>query len=265
MTRTTVSTLRTMKDRRERFAVVTAYDASFARVLEEAGVDVLLVGDSLGNVVQGHATTLPVTLDDMVYHTAAVSRGAERALVVADMPFMSDATPEQALHSAARLMGEGGAQMVKVEGGAVMLPTIERLSGRGIPVCGHLGLLPQSVHKAGGYRVHGRDAHVAEAMLEDAEAIETAGADLLVLECVPQALAAEITANLTIPVIGIGAGPRCDAQVLVLYDLLGLTPGKRPAFTKDFLAGTGSVAAAVQAYVRAVKDGDFPGPEHTFD
>ena len=265
MTRTTVSTLRRMKQDGERIAVLTAYDASFARLLEEAGVEVMLVGDSLGNVVQGHDTTIPVTLDDMVYHTAAVSRGSSSALVVADMPFLTDASPDRALDSAARLMQDGGAHMVKVEGGAVMVKTIERLTGRGVPVCGHLGLLPQSVHKVGGYRVQGRESHVAEAMLEDAEAMESAGADMLVLECVPRNLAAEITANLTIPVIGIGAGPECDGQVLVLYDLLGLTAGKRPAFSKDFLAETGSVQAAVAAYVRAVKAGGFPGPEHTYD
>lgn len=265
MTPTTVSTLRRMKRDGELIAVLTAYDASFARLLEEAGVEVLLVGDSLGNVVQGHETTVPVTLDDMVYHTAAVRRGASAPLLVADMPFLSDASPDRALDGAARLMQEGGAQMVKVEGGAVMVATIERLTQRGVPVCGHLGLLPQSVHKVGGYRVQGRDAHAAAAMLEDAEAIESAGADMLVLECVPRSLAAEITANLTIPVIGIGAGPQCDGQVLVLYDLLGLTPGKRPAFSKDFLAEAGTVPAAVAEYVRAVKAGDFPGPEHTFD
>ena len=265
MAKTTVSTLRRMKQDGERIAVLTAYDASFARLLDEAGVEVLLVGDSLGNVVQGHDTTIPVTLDDMVYHTAAVRRGSRNALIVADMPFLTDASPDRALDSAARLMQEGGAQMVKVEGGAVMVKTIERLTGLGVPVCGHLGLLPQSVHKVGGYRIQGRESHVAAAMLEDAEAIESAGADMLVLECVPRGLAAEIRANLTIPVIGIGAGPECDGQVLVLYDILDLTPGKRPAFSKDFLAGTGTVPAAVAEYVRAVKAGDFPGPDHTFD
>ena len=263
-TRITTRTLREMKQAGEKITCLTSYDASFARILEDAGVDILLVGDSLGMVIQGHDSTLPVDLDDMVYHTRAVSSASESALVMADLPFMSYATPEQAMASAARLMKEGGAQMVKLEGGAVMVDTVRQLSAQGIPVCAHLGLLPQSVNKLGGYRVQGRDSQAADAMLADARAMETAGADVLLLECVPATLAGEITAALSIPVIGIGAGPHCDAQVLVLYDMLGITPGKRPRFSKDFLQQGGDIRAAVAAYVKAVKDGSFPAAEHSF-
>ena len=260
----TVATLRAMKQRGEKIACLTVYDASFAHVLEEAGVEVLLVGDSLGMVVQGRDTTLPVTLDDMVYHTACVARARRRALIMSDMPFMSDATPVRALDSAARLM-RAGAHIVKIEGGRAMAETVRLLSERGVPVCAHLGLLPQSVHKVGGYRVQGRDAATAAALLEDARELEQAGADVLLLECVPNALAQRITAAAQVPVIGIGAGAACDAQVLVLYDVIGITPGRRPRFSADFLAGGGSIAGAVESYVRAVKTGAFPGPEHGFD
>ncbi|MDX9741750.1 MAG: 3-methyl-2-oxobutanoate hydroxymethyltransferase [Gammaproteobacteria bacterium] len=258
----TLSSLRAMKARGEKIVCLTAYDAGFARVLEDAGVEVLLVGDSLGNVVQGHGTTLPVTLDDMVYHTACVARGSRRALVMSDLPFASDATPLRALDSAARLMAEGGAHMVKIEGGRVMAEAVRTLSDRGLPVCGHLGLLPQSVHKTG-YRVQGRDADGAARLLADARELEEAGADMLLLECVPAELAAQVSGNARVPVIGIGAGASCDGQVLVLYDVLGITPGKRPSFAADFLSGTtGGVAAAATAYVRAVKEGAFPAAEH---
>jgi 3-methyl-2-oxobutanoate hydroxymethyltransferase len=265
MSSVTVSTLRKMKQDGEKFAVLTAYDASFATILDRVGVEVILVGDTLGNVVQGQESTLPVTVDDMVYHTANVRRGTERALVMTDMPFMSCASPERALLNAGRLMQEGGAHMVKVEGGALMLDAVRLLAAHGIPVCSHLGLLPQSVYKLGGYRVQGRDPAQADAMLRDAEALQGAGADVLLLECVPAALAARITSLVDIPVIGIGAGPHCDAQVLVLYDMLGITPGKRPRFSRDFLEEAGSITAAVEAYVAAVKSGSFPGPEHTFE
>jgi 3-methyl-2-oxobutanoate hydroxymethyltransferase len=265
MSRVNVATLRKMKEAGERFAALTAYDASFARLLDEAGVALALVGDSLGMVVQGQESTVPVSLEEMIYHTRLVRRGCERAMVVADLPFMSYATVEQAMHSAARLMKEGGAHMVKLEGGAVMVETVRALAQRGIPVCAHLGLLPQSVHKLGGYRVQGRDSEAAEAMLVDALAMEQAGADLLVLECIPRQLARRISEALSIPVIGIGAGPDTDGQVLVLYDMLGITPGKRPSFSHDFLAGTGSVAAAIVAYVQQVKNGTFPADEHAFD
>ncbi len=260
----TVATLRKMKRAGEKIVCLTAYDASFAAVLETAGVEVLLVGDSLGMVVQGHETTLPVTMDDMVYHTRNVARARRRALLVGDMPFMSYASPVQAITNAARLMQEGGAHMVKLEGGALQVETVRQLTERGIPVCAHLGLTPQSVHKLGGYRVQGREEAAAQAMLADARALQEAGVDMLILECVPSGLAAEITRTLEIPVIGIGAGPQCDGQVLVLYDMLGITPGKRPRFTRDFMQDRGSVQAAVAAFVQAVKSGSFPGPEHCF-
>jgi len=261
----TVRTLAAMKAHGERFAVLTAYDASFARVLDRAGVDVILVGDSLGMVIQGHDSTLPVTVSDIVYHTRAVAAGCRRALLVADMPFLSATSPEQALVSAGRLMQEGGAQMVKLEGGAIQVDTVRVLTQHGIPVCAHLGLQPQSVRKLGGYRVQGRDREAAATMLSDARALELAGADLLVLECVPRQLAGTITEGLTIPVIGIGAGADPDAQVLVLQDLLGITPGRAPKFARNFMRGADSIQDAVAAYVRAVKDGSFPGPEHGFD
>jgi 3-methyl-2-oxobutanoate hydroxymethyltransferase len=260
----TLSRLREMKQAGEKIAMLTAYDASFATLLDEAGVDVLLIGDSLGMVIQGHDTTLPVSVDDVVYHTRAVANGTHHALLIADMPFMSYATPTQALASAARLMQEGGAHMVKLEGGAVQVETVQYLTERGVPVCAHLGLLPQSVHKLGGYKVQGREEHVARALREDALALERAGADMVVIECVPSALAAEISASVEMPVIGIGAGGDCDGQVLVVYDMLGLTPGKRPKFSKDFLAGKGDVRAAIADYVEQVRAGTFPGPEHGF-
>ena len=260
----TLTTLREMKQQGEKFTCLTAYDASFASVLEDAGIEVLLVGDSLGNVIQGHDTTLPVTLSDMIYHAQCVNRGRRRALVMVDMPFMSDATPVQAFDNAARLIKEGGAHIVKLEGGEVMAEIIHMLSERGIPVCAHLGLLPQSVHKMGGYRVQGRDDQSADKILADAKTLEAAGADLLLLECVPARLTEKIVNTVRIPVIGIGAGASCDAQVLVLYDMLGITPGKRPKFSKDFLKDNPGVHDAVAAYVRAVKHGDFPAPEHTF-
>lgn len=260
----TLTTLGAMRRRGERFAVLTAYDASFAALLDEAGVEVILVGDSLGMVIQGHDTTLPVSVDDMVYHTRCVARGCRRALVMADMPFMSFASPEQALGTAARLMQQGGAHAVKLEGGAAQAETVGHLSRNGIPVCAHLGLQPQSVHKLGGYRVQGREAAAAEAMLADARAVQEAGADLLLLECVPAELARRIAEAVDLPVIGIGAGPHTDAQVLVLYDILGITPGRRPKFARDFTEGSADIRRAVQRYVRAVKDGSFPGPEHTF-
>lgn len=264
-TRVTLNTLRERKKQRQRFSCLTAYDASFAALLDAAGVDVLLVGDSLGMVIQGHDSTLPVTIDDMIYHSRAVHRGSQRAMIMVDMPFMGDATSTQCLHNAGRLMKEGGAHIVKLEGGAVMAETIRLLSSRGIPVCAHLGLLPQSVNKLGGYRVQGKDEHSAEQILADARLLEQAGADVLLLECVPASLAARVTQQASVPVIGIGAGIGCDAQVLVLYDMLGITPGKRPRFSHDFLAETGSVQQAVATYVEAVLEGEFPGPQHSFE
>lgn len=264
MSRITITQLKKMKQAGEKIACLTAYDASFAHILDNAGVDILLVGDSLGMVIQGQDTTLPVTLDEMIYHSRAVRAGSEKALLMVDMPFMADATPAQALLSAARLMKEGGAQMLKLEGGEAMLATVEALAVRGIPVCSHLGLLPQSVHKMGGYRVQGRDEAGALSMINDARAMQAAGADMLLLECVPATLAAEISRAVEIPVIGIGAGSDVDAQVLVLYDMLGITPGKRPSFSHDFLAGASDIPAAVAAYVQAVKDGRYPTAEHSF-
>ena len=264
MSRKSLTSLRKMLEANEKIVALTAYDASFAYALEHAGVDVLLIGDSLGMVVQGQESTIPVSVDEIIYHTANVVRGSETAFVVADLPFMSYADTKQAITNAARLMAEGGAQMVKLEGGAVFVDTIEQLTCRGIPVCAHLGLLPQSVHRLGGYIVQGREQAAADTLLNDALAIEQAGADMLVLECVPASLAQKITEQLRIPVIGIGAGKDCDGQVLVVYDMLGLTPGKRPRFSQDFLAETGTVQAAVEKYVSDVKAGIFPSKEQQF-
>lgn len=261
----TVATLKSMKQAGEKIACLTAYDASFGALLDAVNIDVVLVGDSLGMVIQGRDSTLPVTMDHMVYHAAAVSRTCQRALRMVDMPFMSYATMDQALMSAARLMQEGGAHMVKLEGTANQSEVVRRLNECGIPVCAHLGLRPQFVHKLGGYRVQGRDAETAAQLRDDAMKLEQSGADALLLECVPSALAADISARVRIPVIGIGAGVACDGQVLVLYDMLGITPGKRPRFSKDFLPGTGSVAAALSAYVAEVKAGRFPTAEHSFE
>ncbi len=261
--RVTLSTLRTLRTQGEKIAVLTCYDASFARTLDAAGVDVLLVGDSLGMVVQGHASTLPVKLAEMTYHTRCVAAGSARAFIVADLPFGSyQPSPERAFAAAARLMA-AGAHMVKLEGGAVMVDTVDFLARRGIPVCAHLGLLPQSVNQLGGYRVQGRDDAAAAQLIADARALEAAGAGLLVLEMVPAALAKTVTDALAIPTIGIGAGADCSGQVLVLYDMLGLVP-RAPKFSKNFLAGADGIEGAARAYVAAVKDGSFPGAEHRF-
>ena len=265
MSRVTTATLMQMKQKGEKIAVLTSYDASFTALLEDAGVEVILVGDSLGMVIQGQESTLPVDVEDMVYHTQCVARGRRNALLIADMPFMSYSSADQALSTAGRLMKDGGAHMVKLEGGATQLETVRQLTANGIPICAHLGLLPQSVHKLGGYRVQGRDEDSARIMKEDALALELAGAQMLVLECVPRALAKEISEALAIPVIGIGAGPDCDGQVLVLYDMLGITPRYAPRFSKNFLLETQTVAEAIAAYVKAVKDGTFPAAEHTFE
>jgi len=261
--KTTLNTLQQMTRDGEKIAVVTCYDASFAALLEAAGVEVLLVGDSLGMVVQGQETTLPVSMDEMEYHTRCVARGSQRAFIVADMPFGSyQESPQQAVRNAARLMA-AGAHMVKLEGGAVLAETVQFLTARGIPVCGHLGLLPQSVHQLGGYRVQGRGDEEAARLLADAALLQQAGAGMLVLEAIPAQLARQVTQQLAIPTIGIGAGADCSGQVLVLYDMLGIYPGKTPKFARNFM-GAGSVQAALEAYVKAVKDGSFPGPEHAF-
>ncbi|WP_216796744.1 3-methyl-2-oxobutanoate hydroxymethyltransferase [Candidatus Vallotia tarda] len=260
----TVPLLQKMRDSGELIAMLTCYDASFAALLERAGVDILLIGDSLGNVLQGQATTLPVKLEDIAYHTAIVSRGScGNALIISDLPFGSYGTFVEAYSSAVRLI-KAGAQMVKLEGGLWVVDTIRFLVERSIPVCAHLGLTPQSVHTFGGFKVQGKNDLAAEQLKKDAESIERAGAQLLILEAIPAALGAQITALLTIPTIGIGAGSECSGQVLVLYDMLGLTAGKLPRFVKNFMISQPSIEEAVYSYVRAVKEGTFPAKEHTF-
>lgn len=264
MNRITITNLNKMKASGDKIAMVTAYDAGFTRLAESAGVDSILVGDSLGMVVQGNDSTLPVTVDHMVYHTEMVSRASETALIIADMPFMSHGTCVQALDTAGRLMKEGGAHMVKLEGGHPQVETVRHLTARSVPVCAHLGLLPQSIHQLGGYRVQGRGRDAAKQILNDARELQDAGAQMLVLECIPTLLADEITAALEIPVIGIGAGGGCDGQVLVLHDILGITPGKVPSFSRNFMEGAESVEDAIARYVSAVRNSDFPATEHAF-
>jgi 3-methyl-2-oxobutanoate hydroxymethyltransferase len=247
----------------QRITMLTCYDAGFARAIDAAGIDTVLVGDSLGMVVQGHGSTLPVTVSDIEYHTACVARGLSRAMLLSDMPFQSDATPAAALNAAARFL-RAGAAMVKLEGAGFKLDVIRHLVDREIPVCAHLGLTPQSVLRLGGYRVQGRGDDAAAKLLDDARAVQDAGASMLVLECVPAPLAERITASLAIPTIGIGAGAQCTGQVLVLHDMLGLRHGRQPRFVKDFLAGGGSIAGALEAFVREVQDGTFPGPENGY-
>ncbi len=262
--RITLNTLQKMAQEGNRIAMLTCYDASFAAVLEAAGVDCLLVGDSLGNVLQGHETTLPVTLRDMVYHTQCVARGAKRAFIIADMPFGTfQQSPQETFRNAAELMA-AGAHMVKIEGGAPMVETIEFLTDRGVPVCGHLGLTPQSVHQFGGYKVQGRGESEAQRLLREAKQIERAGAGMMVLEAVPAALAHDITAAVSSPTIGIGAGVDCHGQVLVLHDMLDVYPGRKAKFVKNYMRATGSIQGAVELYVKEVKAGTFPGPEHSF-
>jgi len=261
----TVPQLQAMKARGERIASLTAYDASIARAMDAVGIDAVLVGDSLGMVVQGAENTVSVSLDDMIYHSRCVAKGLQSALLIADMPFQTYATPERALDAAAALLGEGMASMVKMEGAGFVLDAIDFLSSRDIPVCAHLGLTPQSVLKMGGFKVQGRDTEAAKALLAQAKAVEQAGAQLLVLECMPSSLAAQITAALKIPTIGIGAGPDCDGQILVSYDALGINSGhRRPRFVKDFLKGNDSIEAAFRQYVQDVKNGAFPQPEHGY-
>ncbi|MCS5587177.1 MAG: 3-methyl-2-oxobutanoate hydroxymethyltransferase [Porticoccaceae bacterium] len=262
MKTTTIDNLKAIKADGNKFAAITAYDFSFASLIEAAEIEVTLVGDSLGNVIQGQDTTLPVTVDEMAYHTAAVKRGIARSLLVTDMPFMSYGTEVQALDSAAILM-QAGAQMVKLEGGEWLANTVYSLAERGIPVCGHVGLTPQSVHKLGGYKVQGREDAAAQKMLAEAKVLEEAGADLLVVECVPSSLGKALAQLLDIPVIGIGAGPDTDAQVLVLHDMLGISR-KPPKFSKNYLAQASSIQEAISTYGNEVRGGVFPGPEHCF-
>jgi 3-methyl-2-oxobutanoate hydroxymethyltransferase len=262
--RITLSHLQKMHHDGDKITMLTCYDASFAALLEAAGVETLLIGDSLGNVLQGHETTLPVTLRDMVYHTACVARGAKRAFIIGDMPFGTfQLGPVDTFRNAAQIMA-AGAQMVKLEGGAPMAETIAYLVQRGVPVCGHLGLTPQSVHQLGGYKVQGRQQSDAERLLEDAKLIEEAGAGMIVLEAIPSGLAKEVTAALHIPTIGIGAGVDCSGQVLVLHDMLDVFPGKKAKFVKNFMQGAGSIQAAVERYVKEVKAQTFPDKDHSF-
>ena len=260
----TLATLARMKADGEKIACLTAYDASFALLLDAADVDVVLVGDTLGMVIQGHDTTVPVSVDHMVYHCAAVARGLQRPFLMGDMPFMSYPTKEIALANATRLMQEGGAQMVKLESGGRQTDIVEFLAGHDIAVCAHLGLKPQSVHKTGGFRVQGREREAAVRLLDEAKRLESAGADIVLLECVPSQLGKAITAELSVPVIGIGAGPDVDGQILVLYDMLDVTTGRKPRFVRNFMDGAEGNLDALKRYVRAVKQREYPAPEHCF-
>ena len=262
--RISLTTLHKMTQDGDKISMLTCYDASFAAVLDAAGVDVLLIGDSLGMVLQGHDSTLPVTMRDVQYHTTCVARGSKRAFVIADMPFGSfQVSPAQTFENAAQLLA-AGAQMVKIEGGETMADTMAFMTARGIPVCGHLGLTPQSVHQFGGDRVQGKTESQAERLISDAKMLEDAGAGMIVLELIPAALAREVTSQLHIPTIGIGAGVDCSGQVLVLHDMLDVFPGRKPKFVKNFLRGQGSIQGAVAAYVSEVKAKTFPGHEHSF-
>ncbi len=261
--RVTVKTIHKMKQDGEKIVSLTAYDASFARVIDEQGVDVILVGDSLGMVMQGHDSTVPVSVDDIIYHSKSVVPQCKRALVMADLPFMSYTNPNQAIANAARLMQEGMAHMVKLEGGEAQLDTVRHMTRHGVPVCAHLGLTPQTVHKLGGYRVQGREESVAKQMLSDALSLQDAGADAVVLECVPVGLAEKITQELEMPTIGIGAGRVCDGQVLVLQDMIGIS-SLAPKFTADFLSDGRNIPDAIKAYVDAVRDVSFPSDEQCF-
>lgn len=259
----TIATLAEMKRSGQRISMLTAYDAGFARLIDRAGVECVLVGDSLGQVIQGRDSTIPVTLDHMAYHVECVARGLERALLLADLPFLRYADEHDAILSARCLM-QAGAQMVKLEGGRAVASVVTRLVELGVPVCGHLGLTPQSVHQLSGYRVQGRAPEARARLLDDARALEQAGAAMLVLECVPDSLGEEVAAALAIPVIGIGAGAAVDGQVLVLHDLLGLGEGPKPRFVRDFCTTAGSPSAAVLAYVAAVRDGSYPAESERY-
>jgi len=256
--------LKKMKQQKQPIVALTAYDYTFARLLDQSGVDIILIGDSLGMVIQGHQTTIPVSMEDMLYHTSIVSKGVERALLIMDMPFMSYASVERALDNATLALQEAGAQMVKLEGGLDQLPIVEALSRHDIPVCAHIGLKPQSIYKSGIYRVQGREQAAATLMIEEAATLEQAGADIILLECVPQTLAAEISANTDIPVIGIGAGNACDGQILVLQDLLGITPGRPPRFAKNFMQDGADIQTAISTYAEDVRNRKFPAEEHSF-
>ncbi len=260
----TLTTLLNMKEKGEKIAALTCYDASFAALVDESDTDLVLVGDSLGMVIQGHDTTVPVTMDDIVYHCRAVARGLNRPFLLADMPFMSYPSKEQALKNAVRLMQDGGAKMVKLESGSGQTEIVEFLANHDIAVCAHLGLKPQSVHKTGGFRVQGREEAAAERMVRDAKTLESAGADMVLLECIPPALGKAVTDALHVPVIGIGAGPQVDGQILVLYDILDITTGRKPRFVRNFMDGAGNNLTALKRFVAAVKSGEYPAAEHNF-
>ena len=259
----TIPVLQNMRDKGEKITMLTCYDASFTALLDRCGIDTILIGDSLGMVCQGHSSTLPVTVQDIAYHTASVIRAKPTALVLSDLPFGSYGTPETAFISAVQLI-QAGAQMVKLEGGAWLAPTVRFLTERAIPVCAHLGLTPQSVHQMGGYKVQGKTSAAVEQLKSDALALQAAGASMVVLEAIPALLGKEITELLTMPTIGIGAGPDCSGQVLVLHDLLGVFPGHKARFVKDFMQGQPNIDSAIKAYIAAVKDKSFPAPEHCF-
>ncbi len=259
-----ITDLQQMKQASEKIACLTAYDACFAHLQDEAGIDIILVGDSLGMVLQGAETTLSVSIADMIYHTRMVSAGCKRPLIITDMPFMSYATPAQAVGNAGRLVAEAGSHVVKLEGGSNIADAAAMIVQHGIPVCGHLGLTPQSIHQIGGYRIQGNTEQTAAQLLKDALVLEQAGVACLVLECVPSALAAEISQSVSMPVIGIGAGPDCDGQVLVAHDMLGMT-SRQPKFSKNFLQGNDSVLTAFKNYVSAVKEKSFPEAAHSYD
>jgi 3-methyl-2-oxobutanoate hydroxymethyltransferase len=259
-----IATLRKMKADGDPIACLTAYDASFAALVDAAGTDLVLVGDSLGMVIQGHDTTVPVTVADVIYHTRTVARGLRRAFLVSDMPFMSYTTPEQALGNAVQLMQDGGAMMVKLEGGEGQVDIVQHLAKHDIPVCAHLGLKPQSVHKIGGFKVQGREPKAAEGMIDSARRLQDAGADIVLLECVPNEVGKAVTEALEVPVIGIGAGPDVNGQILVLYDVLDITQGRKPRFVRNFMSGLDAPLAALTAYVQAVKNRTYPAPEHCF-
>ncbi len=259
----TTTTLQTMRNKGEKIAMLTCYDASFATLMENNGVDSILIGDSLGMVSQGHHSTLPVTIEDMVYHTASVVRGCTTTHIIADLPFGTYATPLMAFENAAKLI-RAGAHMVKLEGGAWLVDTVQFLTQRSIPVCLHLGLTPQSMHTMGGFRIQGKTNEAAQQLIADALALQSAGATLFVLEGIPALLGKEITEHLSIPTIGIGAGPDCAGQVLVMHDAIGVFPGHKARFVRDFMEGASSIAEAIAHYVAAVKDGSFPAPEHCF-
>lgn len=263
MAKITTATLLKMKQQGEKISTITAYDASFAKLFDQAGIHAILIGDSLGMVLQGQDDTLPVSIEDMAYHTSSVRRGVENTLVIADMPFMSYATKEQTFTNAAKLM-QAGANMVKIEGGSWLADSIKGLVERGIPVCGHLGLTPQSVNVFGGFKVQGRDEEKALDMIEQAKLLEQAGVQLIVLECVPESLGKAITEAVTVPTIGIGAGKHTDGQILVMHDALGISCSYMPKFSRNFLVDTGDIKKAVELYIDEVSNGNFPGPEHIF-